>query len=99
MAEVGGELGVAGALAGAQEREHDLAVLCRRKQPVAGEGYAQRLGLHLGERLFERAVCGGEIEVVERAGDVEVGICVEPVDEALTLVAEELSTSNCTSKV
>ena len=88
MAEIGGQLGVAGAFAGTQKRQHDLAILGGGEKPVAREGDAEGLGLDAGEGLLERTIGGRQVKVVERPGDVEIGIGVEPVDEALGLVPE-----------
>ena len=88
MTEIGGEFGVAGAFAGAEQGQRDPAVWLRREQPVAGESDDERLGLDLGERLFQRTVGVGQIKLVQRTGDVEVGVRVEAVDEALRLVAQ-----------
>ena len=88
MAEIGGEFGVAGAFAGAQEGLGDLAILLGRKEPVAGETDNEGLGEDGGEGVFERAVGVVEIELVEGARDVEVGVGVETVDEGLALVAQ-----------
>src|SRR5580700_193396 len=85
--KVGRELGVARALAGAQERERDRAVLLGREEPVAGEADHEGLGPYRGERLLERPVGPRGVELVDGAGDVEVGVRVEAVDEALPLVA------------
>ncbi len=89
MAEVGGELRVTGAFPRALEGEHDVAVLLGREKPVAGEADHEGVGPHRSERVFQGAAVGaGEVEAVDRAGDVEIGVGVEPVDEALPLVAQ-----------
>src|SRR5580693_8190592 len=54
VAEVGRKLGITGALAGAQEREDDRAVLFGREKPVAGKADTERLGLHRRKGLLER---------------------------------------------
>jgi len=87
VAEIGGELGVTGAFAGTEERESELAILLGREEPVAGEADDEGLGLDGGEGLLEGAVDVGEIELVEGAGDVEIRVGVEAVDETLALVA------------
>src|ERR1700722_6962317 len=88
VAEVGGELRVAGPLSGAKERERDRPVLLRGEQPVAREADDEGLGQYRGKRLLERARGARRVELVDRAGDVEVGVRVEAVDEALALVAQ-----------
>ena len=78
----------ASGLAGAQEGLGDLAVLLGREEPVAGEADDQGFGEHGGEGVFERAVRVIEIELVERARDVEVRVGVETINERLALVAQ-----------
>ena len=87
MAEIGVQLGVACPLAGAQQREGDVAVLFRREEPVAGEPDDERLGLHRGEGLLQRALAG-HVEGINCPRDVQVAVRVEAIDEALTLVAQ-----------
>jgi hypothetical protein len=88
VTEIGGEFGVAGAFAGAQKGLGDLAVLLGREEPVTGEADDQGFGEDGGEGVFKRAVGVVEIELVERACDVEVRVGVETVDERLALVAQ-----------
>jgi hypothetical protein len=61
VAEIGGEFGVAGAFAGAQEGLGNLAVLLGREEPVAGEADDERFREDGSEGVFERAV-----RVIER---------------------------------
>ena len=71
------------------QRVHDLAALLGGKQPVAGEGDEAEARLGAGESIGEHpAVIGGEIEIVHGAGDVEIGVGVEAVDEAQALMAQ-----------
>src|SRR5690606_20249661 len=86
--EIGGELGVGGGFAGAQQGLDNEAVLFGREKPVAGEADYERIRFDTTEGVVERAVGGGEVELVEGAGDVEVGVGVEAVDEAAALIAQ-----------
>ena len=90
MALVGLDLGEAGAAAGGVQRAHDVAALGGRIEPVRrerqhAEAHAARLCEGLGQHPL---VLGGQVEVVQRAGDVEIGVGVEAVDEAGPLVAQ-----------
>jgi len=88
VAEVGGELGIARPLAGAQECEHDLAVLAGGNSQSLVKATLKRLGFNRGKGLFKRTMAGGQVKVVEGARDVEVGIGVEAVDEACALMPQ-----------
>ncbi len=90
VALVGLDLDEAGARAGGVQRPHDRAALGGRIEPVGGEGEHAEAHVARGrERLGEdAAVAGREVEIVDRAGDVEVGVGVEAVDEARPLVAQ-----------
>ena len=72
MAEIGGEFGVAGSFAGAEERRGDGSVLIHGEEPVTGEADHESGGRDGREGGFERAGPGGEIELIEGSGDVEV---------------------------
>src|SRR3954470_24007682 len=67
VTEIGAQLGVARPLAGAEQRERELPVLLGRKQPVARETDDEAFGFDRRERLLERAIRVGQIELVERA--------------------------------
>ena len=86
---VGDDFGERDPRAAGVERMHDGARFRRRKQPVAGEGdhaEARRAPL---ERIGEHAVVvAGEIEIVHRAREIEIGIGVEALDERDALVAQ-----------
>ena len=71
------------------QRLHDLAALARRIEPVAGEGDHAEARLGALEGVGQHvAVLGGEVEVVDGAGDVEIAVGVEAVDEGGALVAQ-----------
>ena len=71
------------------QRVHDLAALARRIEPVAGEGDDAEARLHVLEGVGQRAaMVGGEVEIVHGAGDVEIGVGVEAVDEGRALMAQ-----------
>jgi len=64
-------------------------VLRRREQPVAGKGDDAEACLAAAERPGQNPVIvRREIEIIHRAGDVEVRIGVEPVDEGQPLMAQ-----------
>ena len=88
VTEVGVEFGVTGVFAGAEEGGGDGSILGGGEEPVAGEADHEGASFHGGEGGFEGAGALGEIELVEGASDVEIGVGVEAVDEALALVAE-----------
>ena len=67
-----------------------MARLCGgREQPVGGERHQQepRLRAAEGSRKIAAAV-RGQVEVVHRPRDRQVGVRVEPVDEGAALVAQ-----------
>ena len=74
----------------ALQRVHDLLGLVRRIQPVAAEGDDEEAHVvgQLPEHLHQHAAPGRQVEVVERLGDVEVGVGVEAAREHLALVAQ-----------
>ena len=88
MAEVGGEFGVAGGFTGAEKGGGDGAVLGGGEEPVAGEADDEGRSCDGGEGGLEGGGAGGEVEGVESAGDIEVAVGVEAVDEAAALVAQ-----------
>ena len=60
-----------------------------RKQPIAGERDDAEAWLGAGERSRQRsAMLGGEVEIIHRPRDVEVGVGVEPVDKRAALMAQ-----------
>ncbi len=68
---------------------HDGAGFGGREQPVGGEGHHAEPGLRALEGVGEHAApVGGEVEIVHRPGEVEVGVGVEALDEAEALVAQ-----------
>ena len=89
VAEVDGELGVAGAFAGAQEREHESRGFAPGGKSQSLVKATHSVSASTGAKACSSEPCGGgQVEVVERARDVEVGVGVEAVDEALALVAQ-----------
>ncbi len=86
---VGDDLGERDARAAGIERMHDGARIRGRKQPVRGErdhAEARRRPL---EGIGEHAVAvRREIEIVHRAGQIEIGVGIEALDEADALVAQ-----------
>ena len=60
-----------------------------RKQPVAGERDHAEPRRRAAEGVGGDAVIvGGEIEIIHRPGEIEIGIGVEPLDEGDALVAQ-----------
>ena len=89
MAAVGLDLDEAHLGRGGVERMGDVLVLDRRKQPVAGEGDDAEARLGAAEGFGQHAaIVRGEIEIIHRAGDVEIGIGVEAVDEGHALMVQ-----------
>ena len=88
MAVVALDLVVAHVLVGRAQRADDLLELVRRVQAVAAEAHHEEPRLDVLERPDQRAVLPGEVEVVQRARDVEVRVGVEPVGEAQALVTQ-----------
>ena len=71
------------------QRVHDLAALARRVEPVAGERHHAEPGLGALEGVGQHvAVLGRKVEVVDGAGDVEIAVGIEAVDERRALVAQ-----------
>ena len=74
---------------GGGQRAHDGPVLRRGIEPVAGERDHAEASVDPAKRIRQHAVVvGPEIEVVDRPGNVEVGVGVKALHEALPLVAE-----------
>ena len=89
VAAVGLDLDEGDRGAGGVQRMHDRAALLGREQPVAGEGDQAEARLRAGEGVGQpAAMVGGEVEIIHRAGHVEIGIGVEAVDEGHALVAQ-----------
>src|SRR5579862_4481240 len=89
MAFVGRDLDEADIGGGSVERVHDLAILRGRIEPVARKGDGAEPRLRAAEGVGEHAaMLGGEIEIIASARDVEIGIGVEPLDEADALMAQ-----------
>ena len=88
MAVVALDLVVAHVLVRRPQRADDLLQLVRRVQPVAAEAHDEEPRLDVGERLDQRAVLAREVEVVQRARDVEQRVGVEATGEAQPLVAQ-----------
>ncbi len=71
------------------ERVHDGAALACRVEPVARERHHAEARLGALEGVGQHvAVFRGEVEVIHRAGDVEVAVGVKAIDERRALVAE-----------
>ena len=71
------------------QRLYDAARFARGIQPVGVERHQAESRLRAPEGVGEQAaMLFGQIEIVHRAGDVEVGVGVEPVDEADPLMAQ-----------
>ena len=88
VAVVALDLVVAHVLVGGAQGADDLLELVRRVQPVAAERQHQEARRHVAEGLHQAPVPAREVEVVEGAGDVEVGVGVEAVGERQPLVAQ-----------
>ena len=87
MAFVGRDLGERDAGARGIERMHDGARFRCREQPIAGERDHAEPGRRAAKRIGGDAVAvGGKIEIIHRAGQIEIGIGVEPLDEGDALV-------------
>src|SRR6267378_805047 len=71
------------------QRMHQGAALRSRKQPIAGEGDDAEAWLRAREGGRQRPfMLGGEVEIIHRPRDVEIGVGVEPVDEGAALMAQ-----------
>ena len=71
------------------QRVHDLAALARGIEPVAGERHHAEARLGALEGIGQHvAVLGRQVEVVDGAGDVEIAVGIEAVDERRALVAQ-----------
>ena len=67
----------------------DALVLHRREQPVAGEGHdAEARRVQVEDIRQMAAMVRRQVEIIHGAGDVEVGVGVEPVHEAGALVVQ-----------
>ena len=89
MTLVGDDFGERHPRAAGIERMHDGTRFRRREQPVGGERDHAEARRALLPRIGEHAVVvGGEIEIVHRAREIEIGIGVEALDERDALVAQ-----------
>src|SRR6188472_3769827 len=71
------------------EGMHDGARFRRWEQPVRGERDHAKTRRCVFESVRQYAAAiRGKIEIVHRARKIEVGICVEALDEAAALVAQ-----------
>ena len=77
---------VAGVLAAAEHRVDEVAILARRVEPVRREPDHQRARLQGLERVLQPPRRAIEVEGIERLGEVEVRVGIEPVGEALALI-------------
>src|SRR5205085_4255551 len=83
------DLGIAHRVVVVEQRLHELARARRREAPVGGEAHELEAALRVGERGGQiAAVLARRVEVVERAGDEQVGVGVEVVAELVALVAQ-----------
>ena len=72
-----------------EQGAHDFARARRRKTPVGGEGHNKKGRLRARQRLCQTvAVIGGRIEIIERARDQQIGVCIEIFGEFVTLVTQ-----------
>src|SRR5258708_24467126 len=89
VALVGDDLGERDARAAGIERMHDGARIKGRKQPVRGEGDHAETGGRILERARQHAVeIRRQVEIIHSAGEIQIGIGVEPLHEADALVAQ-----------
>src|ERR1700722_8033190 len=89
MALVGRDLGERDAGAGGIERMNDGAGFRGREQPVAGERDHAKPRRRAAKRVRRHAIAvGGEIEIVHRARQIEIGIGVKALDESDALVPQ-----------
>ena len=89
MAALGLELDEADIGGDRVQRVHDLPALLGREQPVAGERDQAEPRLGALEGVGQHAaMVRGQIEIIHGAGDVEIGVGVEAVDEAQALMAQ-----------
>ena len=74
---------------GGVQRLDDMARLERRIEPVGVEADQAETRRRRAEGMGEQpAMLLGQIEIVERAGDIEIGIGVEPVREGEPLMPQ-----------
>ena len=87
---VGGvDFGVGHVAAVVQQRPHDFAAAGGGKAPVGGKAHEQKARLRARQRGGQAAAVGaGGVEVVQRAGDEQVGVGVEVIAEFFALVAQ-----------
>ena len=79
-ADIGGD--------GVERLDHGAA-LAGREQPVAGEGEEAESHRRAAEGIGQHAaLLRRQVEIIHGPGDVEIGIGVEPVDEARALMAQ-----------
>src|SRR5882724_9522757 len=71
------------------ERVHQRARFRGREQPVGGERHHAEPGLDAAERLCQdAAMVGGNIEIIHRPRQIEIGVGIEALDERRTLIAQ-----------
>ena len=89
MAPVGLDLRERHPRAGGIQRMHQRARFRGRKQPVAGEGHHAEAGLDIAKRFRQHAVMvGGDVEIVHRPRQIEIGVGVEALDKGRALIAQ-----------
>ena len=76
-------------LAPAAFSAHQRNAFAGRKQPVAGERHHTKARLGVGKGIRQRAAkIGGEVEIIHRAGNVEIAVGVKPVDKTYPLMSQ-----------
>ena len=94
MALVGGDFGKRHSRAGGIERMDDGAGFGGRKQPIADERNDAEARRRAAKRFrYHSVIVAGEIEVIHRPGQIEIGVGVETVC-ALTNSVWILTTSS-----
>ncbi len=75
--------------AGSVQRAHEAAAFGGGLKPIRREGDKAEPALHPGKGPRQIAAMRfGQIEIIHGAGDIEIGVGIEALDEAEALVAQ-----------
>lgn len=88
VAEIGVDQMILDRAPDALQRRDEIERLFRGVQPVAAEADDQKLRPRAGQRIIEAGIPIGDIEVIQRFGDVQIAVGVETLDKFLPLVLQ-----------